>query len=42
MATETMRVLVVEPGKRPTVREMQTGLEPLQKAVGGTGGARLQ
>ncbi|MBQ7543308.1 MAG: DUF3846 domain-containing protein [Clostridia bacterium] len=35
METETMRVLVVEPGKRPTVREMQTGLEPLQKAVGG-------
>lgn len=35
MATETMRVLVVEPGKRPVVREMQTGLEALQKAVGG-------
>ena len=35
MATETMRVLVVEPGKRPMVREIETGLEPLQKAVGG-------
>lgn len=35
MATETMRVLVVEPGKRPVVKEMQTGLEALQKAVGG-------
>ena len=35
MATETMRVLVVEPGNRPTVKEIETGLEPLQKAVGG-------
>ena len=35
METETMRVLVVEPGKRPMVREIETGLEPLQKAVGG-------
>ena len=35
METETMRVLVVEPGKRPMVREIETGLEPLHKAVGG-------
>ena len=35
MATETMRVLVVEPGKRPVVREIETGLDPLQKTVGG-------
>jgi hypothetical protein len=35
MDTTTMRVLVVEPGKRPIVKEIETGLEPLQKAVGG-------
>ena len=35
MDTTTMRVLVVEPGKRPMVREIETGLEPLQAAVGG-------
>ena len=35
MDTTTMRVLVVEPGRRPMVKEIETGLEPLQKAVGG-------
>ena len=35
MDTTTMRVLVVEPGKRPMVKEIETGLEPLQAAVGG-------
>ena len=35
MDTTTMRVLVVEPGKRPVAKEIETGLEPLQKAVGG-------
>ena len=35
MEAETMRVLVVEPGRRPMVREIETGLEALQKAVGG-------
>ncbi len=35
MATETMRVLVVEPRRRPMVKEIETGLEALQKAVGG-------
>ena len=35
METKTMRVLAVEPGKRPVVREIETGLEALQKAVGG-------
>lgn len=30
-----MTVLLVEPGKHPQVVEMETGLEPLQKAVGG-------
>ena len=35
MDTTTMRVLVVEPGKRPIAKEIETGLEPLQKAVGG-------
>ena len=35
MDTTTMRVLVVEPGKHPIVKEIETGLEPLQEAVGG-------
>ena len=35
MDTTTMRVLVVEPGRRPMVKEIETGLEPLQAAVGG-------
>ena len=35
MDTTTMRVLVVEPGKTPTITEIEKGLEPLQKAVGG-------
>ena len=35
MDTTTMRVLVVEPGKTPTVKEIETGLEPLQAVVGG-------
>lgn len=34
-ASDTMTVLLVEPGKHPQVVEMETGLEPLQKAVGG-------
>ena len=31
-----MRILVVEPGKKPEVREINGSLESLQKIVGGT------
>jgi len=30
-----MRVLMIEPGKEPFIREIENGLEPLQKAVDG-------
>lgn len=35
METEIMRELVVEPGRRPIVEEIETGLEALQAPVGG-------
>lgn len=35
MKQEPMRVLVVEPGKRPVVKEIESGLEALQAVVGG-------
>ena len=33
--TETMTILVVEPGKRPYTKKIQPGLKSLQKEVGG-------
>ena len=33
--TETMTILVVEPGKRPYAKKIQPGLKSLQKEVGG-------
>ena len=33
--TETITVLVVEPGKRPYTKKIQPGLKSLQKEVGG-------
>ncbi len=35
METEKMTVIAVEPGKKPYVQEIQSGLESLQKEVGG-------
>ena len=33
--TETMTILVVEPGKRPYTKKIQPGLKSLQREVGG-------
>lgn len=35
METEKMTVIAIEPGKKPYVQEIQSGLESLQKEVGG-------
>lgn len=35
MGTEKMTVIAVEPGKKPYVQEIQSGLESLQREVGG-------
>lgn len=35
MSHKTMKVLIVEPGKAPYTAEIPTGLESLQKQVGG-------
>ena len=35
MAKEKMTVLAVEPGKEPYVQDIESGLESLQKEVGG-------
>ncbi len=35
MSSKTMKVLIVEPGKVPYAAEIPTGLESLQKQVGG-------